>query len=434
MPTPPLKSTQPDLTCQSNLTPSVMQHLNYYLVGGAVRDQLLNLPIKDRDYVVVGTTPEHMLSAGFQPVGSDFPVFLHPQTKEEYALARTERKTAQGYHGFSVCTDSSVTLEQDLMRRDLTINAMAMDEGGNIIDPYGGKQDIANKKLRHVSAAFSEDPVRVLRIARFAARFAPLGFSIADETLQLMQHMVTDGELNYLTPERVWQETLKALAESHAKVYFDVLRQCGALAVVFAEIDALFGVPQRAEYHPEIDSGIHTLLSLQQACQFNFSLPVRFAVLVHDLGKALTPKDMLPRHLEHERRGIQPVTNLCQRLKVPNEYRELALLVCKEHLNCHRVQERHAKSLLNFLNRLDALRRPERVKQFVQACMCDAKGRTGFEDKPYPQADYILNATTRIQSITAQHVLEKQPQLTGAAIGNALHQARVVALKQFITQ
>ena len=297
--------------------------MQVYLVGGAVRDQLLRHPYHEKDYVVVGATPEQMLALGYQPVGKDFPVFLHPKTKDEYALARTERKSGHGYHGFEFYTDVAVTLEQDLIRRDLTINAIAMDDAGNIYDPYGGQLDLENRLLRHVSDAFVEDPLRVLRIARFAARYKTLGFKIADETLALMTELASSGELQALTPERVWKETSRALMEDHADEYFEVLRACGALKVLFPEIDALFGVPQRPEYHPEIDCGIHTMMSLQQACKSQYSLDVRFAVLVHDLGKALTPAEELPRHIMHEERGIKPVTEVCDRMRVPTYTKQL---------------------------------------------------------------------------------------------------------------
>lgn len=311
--------------------------MQVYLVGGAVRDHLLGYPYHEKDYVVVGAMPDQLLALGFQPVGKDFPVFLHPETKDEYALARTERKSGQGYHGFEFYTDSKVTLEEDLIRRDLTINAIAMDEHGHIYDPYGGQHDLEHKILRHVSTAFIEDPLRVLRIARFAARYKTLGFRIADETLTLMQDLTQSGELHALTPERVWKETSRALMENHADEYFAVLRSCGALKVLFPEIDALYGIPQRPEYHPEIDCGIHSMMSLQQACRANYSLDVRFAVLVHDLGKALTPSHELPRHIMHEERGIVPVTQICDRLKVPSSTKQLALTVCKEHLKCHQA-------------------------------------------------------------------------------------------------
>ncbi|WP_198077539.1 multifunctional CCA addition/repair protein [Acinetobacter calcoaceticus] len=402
--------------------------MQVYLVGGAVRDSLLGHPYQEKDYVVVGATPEYMLAQGFQPVGKDFPVFLHPKTKEEYALARTERKSGKGYHGFQFFTDTTVSLEEDLIRRDLTINAIAMDQDGKIYDPYGGQTDLENKTLRHVSDAFAEDPLRVLRVARFAARYSPYGFHIASETLQLMQTMAESGELDALTPERVWKETSRALLEDHADIYFQTLRDCGALKHLFPEIDALFGVPQRPEYHPEVDCGIHTLMSLQQACKSNYSLDVRFAVLVHDLGKALTPVNELPRHIMHEERGVKPVTELCERLKVPTQTRQLALSVCKEHLKCHQIMSLKPGTVWRLLQRLDVLRRPERVEAFVQACECDARGRLGLEDRPYPQAQYMLDAMQVVRSIKVQDLPEN---IKGAEIGEMLIQCRIDALTEF---
>ncbi len=402
--------------------------MQVYLVGGAVRDSLLGHPYQEKDYVVVGATPEHMLAQGFQPVGKDFPVFLHPKTKEEYALARTERKSGKGYHGFQFFTDTTVSLEEDLIRRDLTINAIAMDQDGRIYDPYGGQTDLENKTLRHVSEAFAEDPLRVLRVARFAARYSSYGFHIASETLQLMQTMAESGELDALTPERVWKETSRALLEDHADIYFQTLRDCGALKHLFPEIDALFGVPQRPEYHPEVDCGIHTLMSLQQACKSNYSLDVRFAVLVHDLGKALTPVNELPRHIMHEERGVKPVTELCERLKIPTQTRQLALSVCKEHLKCHQIMSLKPGTVWRLLQRLDVLRRPERVEAFVQACECDARGRLGLEDRPYPQAQYMLDAMQVVRSIKVQDLPEN---IKGAEIGEMLIQCRIDALTEF---
>lgn len=405
--------------------------MQVYLVGGAVRDHLLGHPYHERDYVVVGATPAQMLDLGYQPVGKDFPVFLHPQTKEEYALARTERKSGSGYHGFEFHTDVSVTLEQDLIRRDLTINAMAMDDAGQVYDPYGGQQDLENRILRHVSDAFIEDPLRVLRIARFAARYTSAGFVIADETLALMQRLTETGELNALTPERVWKETSRALSERHADVYFEVLRQCGALKVLFPEIDALYGIPQRPEYHPEIDCGIHTMMSLQQACRQNYSLDVRFAVLVHDLGKALTPVDELPRHIMHEERGIKPVNELCDRLKVATYTKQLALAVCKEHLKCHQAFNLKPGTLWRLLQRLDVLRRPERVEAFVQACECDSRGRLGLEDRAYPQGQYVLDAMQTVRAIKAQDL---PADIQGPDIGEMLIERRIQALGELKAQ
>ena len=405
--------------------------MQVYLVGGAVRDQLLRHPYHEKDYVVVGATPEQMLALGYQPVGKDFPVFLHPKTKDEYALARTERKSGHGYHGFEFYTDVAVTLEQDLIRRDLTINAIAMDEAGNIYDPYGGQLDLENRLLRHVSDAFVEDPLRVLRIARFAARYKALGFKIADETLALMTELASSGELQALTPERVWKETSRALMEDHADEYFEVLRACGALKVLFPEIDALFGVPQRPEYHPEIDCGIHTMMSLQQACKSQYSLDVRFAVLVHDLGKALTPAEELPRHIMHEERGIKPVTEVCDRMRVPTYTKQLALAVCKEHLKCHQALTLKPGTLWRLLQRLDVLRRPERVEAFIQACECDARGRLGLEDREYPQAKYVLNVMQVVRNIKAQDL---PADIQGPDIGEMLIQRRIQAIEELKTK
>ena len=405
--------------------------MQVYLVGGAVRDHLLGHPYHEKDYVVVGATPEQLLAQGYQPVGKDFPVFLHPETKEEYALARTERKSGQGYHGFEFLTDPKVTLEEDLIRRDLTINAIAMDEQGQIYDPYHGQDDLNNKILRHISAAFAEDPLRVLRVARFAARYAQYGFSVAEETLVLMQQLVESGELHSLTPERVWKETARALMENHADVYFEVLRQCGALKVLFPEIDALFGVPQRPEYHPEIDCGIHTLMALQQACKAQYSLEVRYAVLVHDLGKALTPEAELPRHIMHEERGILPVTAISDRLKVPTHTKQLALAVCKEHLKCHQALSLKPGTVWRLLQRLDVLRRPERVEQFIQACECDARGRLGLEARPYPQAQYLIDIMHTVRSIKAADL---PAEIQGPDIGEMLIHKRIEAIAAFKQQ
>ena len=404
--------------------------MQVYLVGGAVRDHLLGHPYHEKDYVVVGATPEQLLTQGYQPVGKDFPVFLHPETKDEYALARTERQSGHGYHGFEFHTDLSVTLEQDLIRRDLTINAIAMDNDGKLYDPYGGQRDLEQRVLRHVSQAFVEDPLRVLRIARFAARYKTLGFKIADETLQLMQKLAESGELEALTPERVWKETSRALMEDHADEYFEVLRECGALKVLFPEIDALYGIPQRPEYHPEIDCGIHTMMSLQQACRANYSLDVRFAVLVHDLGKALTPTDELPRHIMHEERGIKPVTEVCDRMRVPTNTKQLAISVCKEHLKCHQALSLKPGTLWRLLQRMDVLRRPERVEAFVQACECDSRGRLGLEDRPYPQAQYVLDAMQVVRNIKAADL---PSDVSGPDIGEMLIERRIQAIAELKT-
>mgnify|MGYP001826382275 CR=1 FL=1 len=351
-----------------------------YLVGGAVRDELLGIEPSEKDWVVVGATPDEMLASGYQPVGKDFPVFLHPETKEEYALARTERKTAPGYHGFVFHAHADVSLEQDLKRRDLTVNAIAKDGDGSLIDPFGGVQDIQSRLLRHVSNAFSEDPLRILRVARFAARFHSLGFSIADETLLLMQQMVKAGEVEALVPERIWTETMKALSTAKPSVYFEVLRSCGALAVIFPELDRLWGVPQAAKWHPEVDTGVHTMMVLDQAASLSGDVKVRFAALVHDLGKGTTPSDLLPSHKGHEARSMKLVRQLCERYRVANQFRDLALIVAEYHGHYHRVTELKPATIVKMLNAIDAFRRPQRFAQFLLSCEADARGRTGYED------------------------------------------------------
>ncbi|MDU0356050.1 multifunctional CCA addition/repair protein [Paraglaciecola aquimarina] len=397
--------------------------MQQYLVGGAVRDKLLNLPIKDRDWVVVGSTPEQMIALGFKNVGADFPVFLHPKSKEEYALARTERKNGTGYSGFSCDASAEVTLEQDLMRRDLTINAMAMDKNGEIIDPYSGQVDLVNKQLRHVSAAFVEDPLRVLRVARFAARYHKLGFSIAPETMALMAQIVESGELNALTAERVWQETARALLEAHPEVYIQTLRSCGALKVWFPEIDLLWGIPNPAKWHPEIDTGIHVMMVLQQVVTLSDKLSVRFAALVHDLGKALTPIDNWPSHHGHEKLGLDAIKNLCARLKAPNDCRELGLLVSEYHSHVHRAFDLKPSTILSMLNRCDVWRKPERFKDLLLACKADARGRTTFESIPYLQADYIWQTYTNAVAVDIKAIIDKG--FTGADIKEQLNQQRI---------
>ncbi|SFR92698.1 tRNA nucleotidyltransferase (CCA-adding enzyme) [Dyella sp. OK004] len=398
-----------------------------YLVGGAVRDKLLRRPVVDHDHVVVGATPDDLLALGYKPVGKDFPVFLHPQTNEEYALARTERKTGRGYHGFAFQADPSVTLEQDLARRDLTINAIAEDEHGVLADPFHGVRDIEQRVLRHVSSAFVEDPVRLLRVARFAARFAPLGFNVADETMALMQKMVRDGEVDHLVPERVWQETRKALAEPRPSAFLQVLRESGALAVLFPEIDALYGVPQRAEFHPEIDTGIHLEMVLDMAARIAPGNDlVGFCALTHDLGKALTPADVLPRHIGHEQAGIAPLRQLSARLRVPTDYAALAEQVCREHLNAHRALELKPATVLRLLSALDALRRPERLDVFLAACEADKRGRLGHENDNYPQADYLRAARAAAAGIGAAAFVAQG--LQGPEVGAALEKARVAAI------
>lgn len=402
--------------------------MEIYLVGGAVRDELLGLPVRERDYVVVGATPEQMLHLGYRQVGRDFPVFLHPDTHEEYALARTERKTAPGYRGFVVHADPGVTLEEDLLRRDLTINAMARAPDGRLIDPFNGRADLEARLLRHVSPAFAEDPVRVLRVARFTARLAPLGFRVADETRELMARMVAAGEVDALVPERVWQEMQRALGEPAPASFFGVLRDCGALAVLFPEIERLYGVPQPAKYHPEIDTGVHTLMVLTQAARLSAEPAVRFAALTHDLGKGTTPADILPSHRGHEERSVDLVHELCDRYRIPNAYRELAVMVARWHGHAHRAFELRPESLLKTLEGLDGFRRPERMEPFLLACEADYRGRTGFEERPYPQADYLREAHARCLAISARDLVAEG--LKGRAIGEAVHARRVQALKR----
>lgn len=398
-----------------------------YLVGGAVRDALLGRPVVDRDYVVVGATPDVLLALGYRPVGKDFPVFLHPRSGEEHALARTERKTGHGYHGFVFQADATVTLAQDLARRDLTINAMAQDEHGELTDPYHGAQDIEARVLRHVSEAFVEDPVRVLRVARFAARFAPLGFTVAEETMALMQQMVRDGEVDHLVPERVWTETRKALTEPQPSAFLRVLRECGALAVLFPEIDALYGIPQRAEFHPEIDTGVHLQMVLDAAARIAPGNDlVGFCALTHDLGKALTPVAELPRHVGHEHRGVAPLRALAARLKVPTEHAALAEVVCRDHLNAHRAFELKPATVLKLLNALDALRRPARLELFLAACEADKCGRLGHENDAYPQAGYLREARAAAATVDSARFVAQG--LQGPAIGEAMNAARIEAI------
>ena len=372
-----------------------------YLVGGAVRDALLGRPVHDRDWMVVGAEPEALEKLGYRQVGKDFPVFLHPDSGEEYALARTERKTSAGYHGFSVDAGAHVTLEEDLQRRDLTINAIAQDQYGKLIDPWGGQQDIRDRWLRHVSPAFAEDPVRILRTARFAARYASMGFRVADETNTLMRQMVDSGEADTLVAERVWQELSRALMEPAPQAFFSTLRDCGALKVILPEVDALWGIPQRAEFHPEIDCGAHLLLCLEQAAQAKADGPTRYAVLCHDLGKATTPPELLPRHHGHEERGAALAQSLSERLRAPTDWRTLAVYTAQYHTHCHRVVELRASTLLDTLMSADALRRPERLERFLIACRCDARGRLGFENSPYPQADIMRRAADAMRAVDA---------------------------------
>ncbi|MCZ8073756.1 MAG: multifunctional CCA addition/repair protein [Paucibacter sp.] len=405
-----------------------MATMKSYLVGGAVRDALLGWPVKDRDWVVVGADPAAMRAAGYQAVGRDFPVFLHPETHEEYALARTERKTAPGYHGFAFHAAPDVTLEQDLARRDLTINAMAQDANGQIIDPYGGQRDLAARVLRHVSPAFAEDPVRILRLARFAARFE--GFTVAPETLALMREMVAAGEVDALVAERVWQEFAKGLMEAQPARMIEVLRDCGALARLAPELEALFGVPQPPAHHPEVDTGIHVLMVLQQCARQQAPLTVRYAGLCHDLGKGLTPADVLPRHIGHEGRGLPLVQRLSERWRVPSDCRELAELVAREHTHVHQSEGFSPEARLRLMERCDAWRRPERFEQLLWACECDARGRLGLEDRPYPQRDKLLQDLRAVQAVdlaavSAQALAEGR---RGPEIGRAVQRARLAAL------
>jgi tRNA nucleotidyltransferase (CCA-adding enzyme) len=398
-----------------------------YLVGGAVRDRLLGLPVNERDWVVVGATPAELQAQGFRSVGKDFPVFLHPETKEEHALARTERKTAKGYHGFEFVTAADVTLEEDLKRRDLTINAIAEDEAGRLVDPYGGAADLKARSLRHVSPAFSEDPVRVLRAARFAARFAPLGFTVAPETLALMRGMVDSGEVDALVPERVWQETLKALNCERPSIYFEVLRECGALKKVFPELERLWGVPQPAKWHPEIDTGVHVMMVLDQAARLSKEATVRYAALTHDLGKGTTPTDILPHHYGHEERSVKLVEALCERLKTPKEFKELAVIVAKQHGLVHKAEEIRSDTLLKLLESVDAFRRPERFELFLLACEADHRGRTGLEDTPFPQGDYLRRALSAARQVTTESL--DTAKLKGAEIGEQLKKKRLEAVR-----
>ena len=402
--------------------------MHCYIVGGAVRDQLLGVPVNDHDWVVVGSTPEEMIRSGYLPVGRDFPVFLHPQTKEEYALARTERKTAPGYHGFSFHADPSVTLEQDLARRDLTINAMALDGDRRLVDPFGGERDLRSKTLRHVSPAFAEDPVRILRLARFAARFGD--FHVAPETLALMRQMAEAGEVDALVPERVWQELSRGLMEAHPAKMFEVLRDCGALARLLPEVDRLWGVPQPEQHHPEVDTGVHLMMVLEMSARLNAPLTVRFACLGHDLGKGTTPAELLPRHIAHEQRSVELVRRVCERWKVPVDCRELAEVVAREHGNVHRSGELNASALMRLIERCDALRRPARFAEMLLACECDARGRLGLEARPYPQRERLQRALERALGVDTSAIAADALARgwSGPAIGAAIHAARTHAI------
>ena len=412
--------------------------MQVFVVGGAVRDALMGLTVNDRDWVVVGSTPEAMSAQGYVPVGKDFPVFLHPQTREEYALARTERKTARGYKGFAVQAAPDVTLEEDLARRDLTVNAMAVPEAlahqapstwtGQIVDPYGGQRDLQSKVLRHVTEAFAEDPVRILRLARFAARFAD--FSVAGDTMALMRQMVEDGEVDHLVPERVWQELAKGLMAPKPSRMFEVLRECGALKVLLPELDRLWGVPQRPEYHPEIDTGVHMMLVMDMAARLNMPLPVRVACLMHDLGKGTTPADVLPRHIGHEGRSVKLLQKVCERLRVPSDCKELAEVVAREHGNIHRSGDLNAEALMRLLERCDAIRQPDRFALVLQACECDARGRLGFEETAYPQATRLLQAQQAALSVETAPIAQAAAAqgLKGPEIGAQITRARVQAI------
>ncbi len=402
--------------------------MQVYLVGGAVRDEQLGLPVKERDWCVVGATPEDMMDAGYRRVGKDFPVFLHPETGEEYALARTERKTAAGYHGFEFHTDPGVTIEDDLGRRDLTINAIARNPDGDLVDPYGGIADLRDRILRHVSGAFVEDPVRVLRVARFAARFASLGFVIAPETMSLMRTMTRNGEIDALVPDRVWKETELALLGSNSRTYFETLRSCGALPILFPELDRLFGTPQPAEWHPEIDTGLHVMMVLDQAEKLSPDLEVRFAALVHDLGKGTTPKHCLPSHPGHERRGAKLIRRLAERLPVPNACRDLGILVSEYHTHCHRAFELRPATILRVLEATDAFRRPRRFEQFLLACEADARGRKGLEDRHYNQVELVRGAFTAAGGVDAAAIAA---EFEGKAIGEAIRRRRLEAIAAF---
>ncbi|MCI0508418.1 MAG: multifunctional CCA addition/repair protein [Gammaproteobacteria bacterium] len=406
--------------------------MKIYLVGGAVRDKLMGFTPREKDWVVVGATPEEMLRKGFKQVGRDFPVFLHPETHEEYALARTERKTAPGYKGFEFHASSDVTLEEDLRRRDLTINAMAEDEDGNIIDPCNGILDLDQRILRHVSDAFCEDPVRILRVARFAARFASMDFIVADSTLALMRAMVASGEVDALVPERVWKELETALAADAPQQFFITLRACGALKKLFPEIDQLYGVPQPEKHHPEIDTGIHTMMVLEQAARLTDNPVTRFAALTHDLGKGVTPKEQWPKHVDHEENSVPLINALCDRIRVPNDYRELAAHVARYHLHCHRANELRAATILKLFKSIDAFRKPERFQQFLVACEADARGRLGFENKPYPQAQLLRTAFNAANGVNAKSIAESG--LKGAAIAKELQKQQIHAIRHAVSE
>jgi len=403
--------------------------MQIYRVGGAVRDRLLNYPSSENDWVVVGASPQALIDRGYRPVGRDFPVFIHPQSGEEYALARTERKSGHGYGGFTFYTASNVTLSEDLQRRDLTINAIAEDPEGRLIDPYNGQRDLDDKILRHVSDAFLEDPLRVLRTARFAARYHHLGFSIASETMDAMRVLVDSGEMEHLVAERVWRETQRALGEQTPQVYFQTLRDCGALACILPEVDRLFGVAQRPDFHPEIDTGVHTMMALEQAAKLSDDCSVRFAVLVHDVGKGITPADVLPRHTGHEARGLPLVKTLCERLKVPNEYRKLALVVTEYHLQCHRAADLKVETLLNLLRGVGALKSSAKLEPFLLSCEADARGRLGLENRHYSSPNYLRRAQSALATVSIADLVSLG--VAGDEIGRQLHDRQIARLTEF---
>jgi tRNA nucleotidyltransferase (CCA-adding enzyme) len=402
--------------------------MKVYLVGGAVRDDLLGRPVGERDYVVVGATPQDLISRGYRQVGRDFPVFLHPQTKHEYALARTERKTAPGYRGFVVHADPDVTLEEDLRRRDLTINALARDEQGTLIDYFGGRSDLDDRVLRHISTAFAEDPVRILRVARFAARYAALGFRVADETMTLMRAMVENGEADALVPERVWQELVKALNEAEPSRFFGVLRECGALARLFPEVDRLFGVPQPAKWHPEIDTGAHTMMVLDMAARLSADPEVVFAALTHDLGKGTTPPDILPRHSGHEQRSVELIDQLCARLKAPRRFCELARVAARYHGKVHKVDELRPGTIVDMFQGADAFRRPERFEQVLRTCEADYRGRGGYQEREYPQAEYLRRLLLAVKGVDVASIAAAEPEPN--RIPERIREARIGALRE----
>ncbi len=398
-----------------------------YLVGGAVRDRLLGRPVAERDFVVVGATPQDLISLGYQQVGKDFPVFLHPETKEEYALARTERKTAPGYHGFVVHADPTVTLEQDLRRRDLTINALAEDEDGELIDYYGGRADLQNRVLRHISAAFAEDPVRILRVARFAARYADFGFTVAEETMELMRSMTDAGEVDALVPERVWQELAKALGEARPSRFFEVMRACGALERLLPEVSRLYGIPQPAKWHPEIDTGVHTMMVVDMAARLSADPAVRFAALTHDLGKGTTPTEILPSHKGHEQRSVELIEDVCARLKAPRRYCELARIVARYHGLAHKVDELRPATILEMLEGADAIRRPERFEQMITSCEADFRGRAGYEERHYPQGQRLRRLLAAVRAVDAGVIASGEDD--PAKIPKRIREARIAAIR-----